>query len=76
MRAASREVRYGAVGVLSGLAAVMAGRCGGGGCTSCLACAVPGAAVLLLAALGRRTGAAADEGHQLAARQSSQTSMK
>jgi len=54
----------------------MAGRCGGGGCTSCLACAVPGAAVLLLAALGRRTGAAADEGHQLAARQSSQTSMK
>jgi hypothetical protein len=53
MRVPSREVRYGAFAVLSGVAAVVAGRCGGGACTSCFACAVPGAAVLL-AALGAR----------------------
>lgn len=56
MRAPSRELRYGAFGVLSGIAAVAAGRCGGGACLSCFACAVPGAALVLLAAL--RPGAA------------------
>lgn len=52
MRVPSREARYGAFGVLTGVAAVAAGRCGGGACLSCLACAVPGAAVVLVAALG------------------------
>ncbi len=60
MRAPSRDVRYGAFGVLTGVAAVAAGRCGGGACLSCLACAVPGAAVVLVAAAGawRRGGVA------------------
>lgn len=52
MRVPSREARYGAFGVLTGVAAVAAGRCGGGACLSCLACAVPGAAVVLAAAMG------------------------
>lgn len=75
MRAPSRDVRYGAFGVVAGLAAVAAGRCGGGSCLSCLACAVPGALVLL-AALGAHPRAAGEGGHHSDARQSSQTSMK
>ena len=36
---------------LSGMAAIS--RCTGGGCSTCLGCAVPGIGVLLLAALNR-----------------------
>jgi hypothetical protein len=53
LRTLPRDVRFGAFGVLVGVAAVAAGRCAGGACSSCFACAVPGAAALLLAALGR-----------------------
>ena len=53
MRALPRDVRYGAFGALAGAAALAAGRCGGGACLSCFACALPGAAAVLLAAFGR-----------------------
>jgi hypothetical protein len=55
MRALSRDVRYGAYGVLSGVVALAAGRCAAGSCLSCFACAVPGA-LALLAAVGPRPG--------------------
>lgn len=57
MRLPSREARYGAYGLLTGLAAAAAGRCGGGACAACLACAVPGAALVLAAVLGARPAA-------------------
>ncbi len=54
MRAAHRSALHAALGAAAALAGLTAGRCSGGSCGSCLACAVPGASVLLLALASSR----------------------
>jgi hypothetical protein len=52
-----REPLLGALGAVGGLVGVAAARCGGG-CASCLACALPALGLVAAAlATGRRSGA-------------------
>lgn len=50
----SRSALWAAAAALNGAAGIAATRCAGGGCSTCFACAVPAAGVVLLAVLGRR----------------------
>ncbi len=58
MTGRGRNLFHAAFGVAAGIAGLAAGRCGGGSCSRCLACAVPGASVVALAVLGKLTSRA------------------
>lgn len=56
MAASARSLAWSVVGALGGAAGLAASRCAGGACRTCLACAAPGAGLVLLALLRRREG--------------------
>ncbi len=58
MRAAHRNALHAALAAAAGVAGVTLARCSGGACSACLACAIPGASVVLLTLASARRGAA------------------
>lgn len=58
MTGRGRSLLHAAFGVAAGITGVAAGRCAGGACTTCLACAVPGLGVVVLGVLGHIAGRA------------------
>ncbi len=53
MAGLGRSLVHAAFGAAAGVAGLAASRCAGGSCSACLACAVPGASMVLLAVLGK-----------------------
>jgi hypothetical protein len=49
----SRNLVHGVAAVAVGFAGVMAGRCSGSSCGTCLACVVPGVALVMFGVIGR-----------------------